>query len=86
MNRKIAQSLEYTKYAENGTYFVRTRKHDNLVIVSEIAKVRLSLFQFEFNKDVIVLPDGEGPILTMQEKVYVPAKDYPDVCFVVRFY
>lgn len=51
-----------------------------LVFVSEIAKVRASLFQINgVKKDPLVLPEPEGLIMTLTEKVYVPVKEHPDV-------
>ena len=50
------------------------------VIVSEIAKVRASLFQINgVKKEPLVLPEAEGQITTLTEKVYVPVKEHPDV-------
>uniref|UniRef100_A0A8R1HT11 STAR_dimer domain-containing protein n=1 Tax=Caenorhabditis japonica TaxID=281687 RepID=A0A8R1HT11_CAEJA len=45
----------------------------------EISKVRVALFQFEFTKDSVQLPDAEGEITVHTEKVFVPAKEHPDV-------
>ncbi|KAL0274925.1 UNVERIFIED_CONTAM: hypothetical protein PYX00_002944 [Menopon gallinae] len=53
--------------------------------VSEITKVRASLFQTNgTNKEPLVLPEGEGPQTTLTEKVFVPVKDHPDFNFVGR--
>lgn len=30
-------------------------------------------------KEPLVLPEPEGPITTLTEKVYVPVKEHPDV-------
>lgn len=55
-------------------------------IIAEINKVRVALFQFEFTKDaVLTLPEAEGEVVTIQEKVFVPAKEYPDVRLFVRY-
>uniref|UniRef100_A0A1I7WPM5 KH domain-containing protein n=1 Tax=Heterorhabditis bacteriophora TaxID=37862 RepID=A0A1I7WPM5_HETBA len=50
----------------------------------EISKVRVALFQFEFTKEQISLPDAEGEIQVKTEKVFVPAKEHPDYNFVGR--
>ncbi|UMM13897.1 hypothetical protein L5515_001946 [Caenorhabditis briggsae] len=50
----------------------------------EISKVRVALFQFEFTKDNVTLPDAEGDITVHTEKVFVPAKEHPDYNFVGR--
>lgn len=47
---------------------------------SEIARVRASLFQINgVKKEPLVLPEPEGPVTTLTEKVYVPVKEHPDV-------
>ncbi|PIO76801.1 hypothetical protein TELCIR_01099 [Teladorsagia circumcincta] len=45
----------------------------------EISKVRVALFQFEFTKEEMSLPEPEGEVQTTIEKVFVPAKEHPDV-------
>lgn len=48
--------------------------------VTEIAKVRASLFQISgVKKEPLILPEPEGEITTLTEKVYVPVKEHPDV-------
>lgn len=48
--------------------------------ISEIAKVRASLFQINgVRKEPLTLPEPDGEPLVMNEKVYVPVKDHPDV-------
>lgn len=40
----------------------------------------MSLFQFEFAKDATLnLPEPEGEVVTMTEKIFVPVKEHPDV-------
>lgn len=52
-------------------------------LVSEIAKVRASLFQISgVKKEPLVLPEPDGDITTLTEKVYVPVKEHPDVSIV----
>ncbi|KAK5985517.1 RNA-binding protein asd-2 [Trichostrongylus colubriformis] len=50
----------------------------------EISKVRVALFQFEFTKEEMSLPEPEGEVQTTIEKVFVPAKEHPDYNFVGR--
>ncbi|KAK6730903.1 hypothetical protein RB195_007399 [Necator americanus] len=50
----------------------------------EISKVRVALFQFEFTKEEMSLPEPEGDIQITTEKVFVPAKEHPDYNFVGR--
>lgn len=47
---------------------------------TEISKVRASLFQINgVRKEPLTLPDAEGTPVTLNEKVYVPVKEHPDV-------
>lgn len=49
-------------------------------LFTEIAKVRASLFQINgVKKEPLVLPEPEGMVTTLTEKVYVPVKEHPDV-------
>ena len=49
-------------------------------LFTEIAKVRASLFQINgVKKEPLVLPEAEGMVTTLTEKVYVPVKEHPDV-------
>jgi len=42
--------------------------------------VRGNLFQINGKKaEPLVLPEGQGPPVTLSEKVYVPIKEHPDV-------
>jgi len=42
--------------------------------------VRGNLFQINGQKaEPLVLPEGQGPPVTLSEKVYVPIKEHPDV-------
>ncbi|EYB85668.1 hypothetical protein Y032_0293g1600 [Ancylostoma ceylanicum] len=50
----------------------------------EISKVRVALFQFEFTKEEMSLPEPEGDVQITTEKVFVPAKEHPDYNFVGR--
>jgi len=42
--------------------------------------VRASLFQINgVKKEPLTLPEPEGSVVTMNEKVYVPVREHPDV-------
>ena len=46
----------------------------------EIARVRASLFQINgVRKEPLQLPEPDGETVTLNEKVYVPVKEHPDV-------
>jgi protein quaking len=44
----------------------------------EISRVRVNLFQLG-SKESICLPEPVGPVLQLNEKLYVPVKDHPEV-------
>lgn len=49
---------------------------------SEINRVRLALFHHKGNqREELALPDPIGPVQTFSEKLYVPSKEHPDVCY-----
>lgn len=49
-------------------------------IFIEIARVRASLFQINgVKKEPLNLPEPEGPTVSLNEKVYVPVREHPDV-------
>lgn len=55
--------------------------------VAEIAKVRASLFQINgVKKEPLILPEPDGPVTTLTEKVYVPVKEHPDVSSIFYYY
>ncbi|KAK0423641.1 hypothetical protein QR680_008249 [Steinernema hermaphroditum] len=58
--------------------------HLERLVDDEINKVRVTLFQTDFIKEALVLPDPMGEVMTITEKVFVPAKEYPDYNFVGR--
>ncbi|XP_015839625.1 held out wings isoform X4 [Tribolium castaneum] len=59
--------------------------HVERLLDEEIAKVRASLFQINgVKKEPLVLPEADGPVTTLTEKVYVPVKEHPDFNFVGR--
>lgn len=50
------------------------------MIIAEIARVRASLFQINgVKKEPLTLPEPEGAMVTLNEKVYVPVREHPDV-------
>lgn len=52
----------------------------NFLLFTEIARVRASLFQINgVRKEPLQLPEAEGEPVTLNEKVYVPVKEHPDV-------
>lgn len=49
-------------------------------LFTEIAKVRSNLFQVNgHRKEPLILPEPDGEVTTLTEKVFVPVKDHPDV-------
>lgn len=60
--------------------------------LKEIARVRASLFQINgVRKEPLQLPEPDGETVTLNEKVYVPVKEHPDVStffleIICRFY
>lgn len=51
-----------------------------LLLFTEIARVRASLFQINgVRKEPLQLPEPDGETVTLNEKVYVPVKEHPDV-------
>lgn len=49
-------------------------------VQTEIAKVRASLFQINgVKKEPLKLPEPDGTPVTLNEKVYVPVREHPDV-------
>lgn len=66
----------YPLYALFNGFFI---KHCS-IFVPEIAKVRASLFQINgVKKEPLLLPEADGMVTTLTEKVYVPVKEHPDV-------
>lgn len=53
------------------------------LFISEISRVRKDMYNDTLNgsteKRSSELPDAVGPIVQLQEKLYVPVKEYPDV-------
>ncbi|KAI4473714.1 hypothetical protein M0802_015975 [Mischocyttarus mexicanus] len=54
---------------------------------TKIAKVRASLFQISgVKKEPLILPEPEGEVTTLMEKVYVPVKEHPDVSYTLLIF
>ncbi|XP_041418103.1 protein quaking-B isoform X4 [Xenopus laevis] len=63
--------------------------HLERLLDEEISRVRKDMYNDTLNgsnneKRTNELPDGIGPIVQLQEKLYVPVKEYPDFNFVGR--
>jgi protein quaking len=58
--------------------------HMERLVDDEINRVRVQLFQFEFTREPMTLPEASGEIITKQEKVFVPVKEFPEYNFVGR--
>ncbi|XP_030369802.1 protein held out wings isoform X3 [Scaptodrosophila lebanonensis] len=59
--------------------------HVERLLDEEIARVRASLFQINgVKKEPLTLPEPEGAVVTLNEKVYVPVREHPDFNFVGR--
>lgn len=57
------------------------------MLFSEIAKVRASLFQINgVKKEPLKLPEPDGTPVTLNEKVYVPVREHPDVSRIFNLY
>ncbi|XP_039299976.1 protein held out wings isoform X4 [Nilaparvata lugens] len=78
----LAQLLKDRKQV---TAFPNVFMHVERLIDEEIAKVRSSLFQLNGVKtEPLVLPEAQGPPITLNEKVFVPIKEHPEFNFVGR--
>jgi len=59
--------------------------HVERLLDDEISRVRSNLFHLSGTKvEPLELPEAVGPIVPMQEKVYVPVTDHPEFNFVGR--
>ncbi|XP_075452847.1 KH domain-containing RNA-binding protein QKI isoform X15 [Ascaphus truei] len=62
--------------------------HLERLLDDEISRVRKDMYNDTLNgsteRRCAELPDGIGPIVQLQEKLYVPVKEYPDFNFVGR--
>lgn len=58
--------------------------------VAEIGRVRKDMYNDTVNggmfngRDMEELPEAIGPVAQLQEKLYVPVKEYPDVSGQIR--
>lgn len=58
---------------------------DTSFCLPEIGRVRKDMYNDTVNggmfngRDMEELPEGVGPVAQLQEKLYVPVKEYPDV-------
>ncbi|XP_061388163.1 protein held out wings isoform X2 [Musca vetustissima] len=65
--------------------FPNVFNHVERLLDEEIARVRASLFQINgVKKEPLMLPEPEGPVVSLNEKVYVPVREHPDFNFVGR--
>ncbi|CAD5206426.1 unnamed protein product [Bursaphelenchus okinawaensis] len=69
---------------KNLQMFPKLFRHVDRLVDQEIAQVRSSLFQFNFAKTGLDLPDPIGEPIIVREKVYIPVDEYPDFNFVGR--
>lgn len=58
--------------------------HVERLIDEEINRVRTAIFQCEFSREPLHLPEPIGDVSIQQEKVFVPVHQYPDYNFVGR--
>ncbi|XP_005100976.2 protein quaking-B [Aplysia californica] len=58
--------------------------HTEKILDEEINRVRLSLFHHQGKRETMDLPEPIGPVVQLQEKLFVPVKEYPDFNFVGR--
>ncbi|XP_041354921.1 protein quaking-B-like isoform X5 [Gigantopelta aegis] len=58
--------------------------HAEKLLDEEINRVRVAIFHHRDNRKPLSLPDNNGPIVQLQEKLFVPAKQHPDFNFVGR--
>ncbi|KAF8384564.1 gld-1 [Pristionchus pacificus] len=64
--------------------FPQSFNHVERLVDEEINRVRLALFQCDFATDDLHLPEPEGEVVTITEKLYVPRREYPEYNFVGR--
>nr|XP_013042217.2 protein quaking isoform X6 [Anser cygnoides] len=71
--------IEYVSFQWRNNFFLNMQK---------ISRVRKDMYNDTLNgsteKRSAELPDAVGPIVQLQEKLYVPVKEYPDFNFVGR--
>lgn len=64
--------------------FPNVFSHVERLIDEEINRVRSAIFQCEFSREPLHLPEPIGDVSVQQEKVFVPVHQYPDYNFVGR--
>ncbi|XP_037081473.1 protein held out wings-like isoform X2 [Pollicipes pollicipes] len=78
----LAQLLKDRKQI---TAFPNVFLHVERLLDEEIVKIRGSLFHISGNtKQPLELPEPQGTVVTLTEKVYVPIREHPDFNFVGR--
>uniref|UniRef100_A0A915D6U1 K Homology domain-containing protein n=1 Tax=Ditylenchus dipsaci TaxID=166011 RepID=A0A915D6U1_9BILA len=85
---KPAPDLEYLtqllKDKKQLAAFPNVFGHVERLLDEEINRVRITIFQCEFQREPLHLPESVGEVGTRQEKVFVPVKSYPEYNFVGR--
>lgn len=89
-SRSVCVRISWLNVVYTSYYFCRDFSMDKMsnviflfLLFSEIARVRASLFQINgVRKEPLQLPEPDGETVTLNEKVYVPVKEHPDVSFV----
>uniref|UniRef100_W8BK55 Protein held out wings n=1 Tax=Ceratitis capitata TaxID=7213 RepID=W8BK55_CERCA len=67
--------------------FPNVFNHVERLLDEEIARVRASLFQINgVKKEPLTLPEPEGAAVQLNEKVYVPVREHPDVSHIRNIY
>lgn len=77
----LAQLLKDKKQFQN---LPAVFTHAERLLDREIYKVRCNLFHLQSNKEPMVLPDADGEIIQLTEKLFVPQREHPDFNFVGR--
>jgi hypothetical protein len=66
--------------------FDNSINNDKYLQFIEINKVRGNLFQINgVEKKPLSLPEADGPVISRQEKVYVPVEEHPEVSLNILF-
>lgn len=86
MNTYESPLIRLFRVSCNSAFLPLSVRANFVVSILEIAKVRSSLFQINgVKKEPLVLPEPDGPVTTLTEKVYVPVKEHPDVSIFFGF-
>ncbi|CAL2030249.1 unnamed protein product [Caenorhabditis brenneri] len=82
----VEATVEYladlVKEKKHLTLFPHMFNNVERLLDDEIGRVRVALFQTEFPR--VDLPEPNGDMVSITEKIYVPKNDYPDYNFVGR--